>query len=306
MVVRTLDWQVRTVDAGGVALHVREVGDPSHPTVVLVHGYPDTSAVWDDVAAELVDRHHVVAYDGRGMGRSSRPPERGGYRLPRLAEDLFAVLDAVSPGRAAHVVGHDWGSIQSWEAVTDAVGAARIASYTSISGPCLDHVALGRRRGGRPRRRPVARTLRQAARSAYIPVMHVPLLPDLAWRTVGARAWRRFQRVVEGVADDGRQPTLASDGRIGLALYRQNVGPRLLRPQPRRTTVPVLLLELTGDRYVGSVLSEDLERWAPKLTRRSLDAGHWAPRTHPAEVAAAIAHHVATHDGARTASSEPA
>ena len=62
--------------------------------------------------------------------------------------------------------------------------------------------------------------------------------------------------------------------------------------------MPVLLLTLTGDRFVGEVLNEDLEQWAPSLTRRSLDARHWAPRTHPVQVAAAIAAHVAATETA--------
>jgi pimeloyl-ACP methyl ester carboxylesterase len=293
-----LPWRTRAVASGAVTLHVREAGDPSDPTVVLVHGYPDCSAVWDDVAAELVLHHHVVTYDGRGMGASSRPDGPGGYRLPLLANDLFRVLDAVSPDRPAHVVGHDWGSIQSWEAVTDAARNHRIASYTSISGPCLDHVGHAVRAGLRLRSGRLPRTLRQGLRSTYIVVLHAPVLPEVFWRTVGARAWRRFQRVVEGVGDDGRHPTLAADGGHGVELYRQNVVHRLARPRRRVTDVPVLLLTLAGDRYVTPTLSEDLEQWAPDLTRRSLDAGHWAPRTHPGAVAAAIGAHVAAVEAA--------
>jgi pimeloyl-ACP methyl ester carboxylesterase len=288
------DRRSRSVASGDVQLHVREAGDPADPTVVLVHGYPDAGAVWDEVAAALAERHHVVTYDGRGMGASSRPGGRGGHRLPLLADDLFRVLDAVSPDRPAHVVGHDWGSIQSWEAVTDATRNHRIASFTSISGPCLDHVGHSLRAGPGPRPPGrLRRTLRQGLRSSYLVAIHLPVLPDTFWRTVGSRAWRRYLHRVEGVADDGRQPTLADDGRVGLQLYRQNVLRRLARPRSRATDVPVLLLTLTADRYVTPVLSEDLERWVPNLTRRSLDAGHWAPRTHPEQVAAAIADHVA-------------
>jgi pimeloyl-ACP methyl ester carboxylesterase len=103
----------------GVQLAVVECGQPAAPTVLLVHGYPDTHRIWDDVCAALAADHHVVRYDVRGAGRSGRPADLRGYRLDQLADDLFAVAAAVSPSRPVHVAAHDWGSVQAWHAVTD-------------------------------------------------------------------------------------------------------------------------------------------------------------------------------------------
>lgn len=49
-----------------------------------------------------------------------------------------------------HLAAHDWGSIQAWEAVTDLKLAGKILSFSTISGPCLDHVALYLRSIGSP------------------------------------------------------------------------------------------------------------------------------------------------------------
>ena len=140
----TLASQPRTVESAGVRLAVFESGaaaaggpgqsnaaGPTVPTVLLVHGYPDTHRVWDQLAAELDADHHVVRYDVRGAGQSGAPADLRGYRLDQLADDMFAVADAVSADRAVHVVGHDWGSIQAWHAVTDPRAAMRIASFTT-------------------------------------------------------------------------------------------------------------------------------------------------------------------------------
>lgn len=68
----------RRVRTGGIELCVAELGDESRPTVVLVHGYPDSKEVWSDVARQLADQWHVVLYDVRGHGRSTAPkPLRG-------------------------------------------------------------------------------------------------------------------------------------------------------------------------------------------------------------------------------------
>ncbi|MFJ9604893.1 SDR family oxidoreductase [Kitasatospora sp. NPDC101176] len=269
----------RTVHSGGLPLAVFEQGDPDAPTVLLVHGYPDTHAVWDDVAADLARDHHVVRYDVRGAGESGVPTTRDGYRLAQLADDLFAVADAVSPDRPVHVVAHDWGSLQSWEAVTEPGAEHRIASYTTMSGPCLDHMGYWlRHRMRRPTPRHLGQLLHQGVHSWYITAFHLPFLAPGVWRLGLARAWPRVLRDLERVTPraDHPQPSLRRDAVRGIELYRANFRPALRSPRERPTQVPVQLVTLTRDRYVGTYLSEGLERWVPNLTRRTLHAGHWS------------------------------
>ncbi|MBT2365515.1 SDR family oxidoreductase [Streptomyces sp. ISL-10] len=299
----------RTVSCGTVPLAVYEQGDPARPTVLLVHGYPDTHRVWDDVAAALADDHHVVRYDVRGAGGSGRPARRRDYRLELLADDLFAVAEAVSPGRPVHVVAHDWGSIQSWEAVTHPDGAGRIASYTTISGPCLDHVGHWiRHRLARPTPRHVAQLLGQLAHSWYIAAFHLPVLASAAWRHGLADRWDTVLRLAESVSPrpGHPQPTLAGDAVRGIDLYRANMLPRLLRPRPRHTTVPVQLIGLTRDHYVSPALAEGLERWVPNLWRRSVPATHWSALLEKGTtVARMVREFVARHEGRDTSAPLP-
>ena len=124
----------RRVRGAGLSLFVTEYGERGRPTVVLVHGFPDTSAVWEPVADRLASDLHVVAYDVRGAGRSDATRERDGYALATLVDDLDAVLDQTSPDAPVHLVAHDWGSVQGWEAVT--TKGWRLASPASR--PCRD------------------------------------------------------------------------------------------------------------------------------------------------------------------------
>ncbi|MCI5104082.1 MAG: alpha/beta fold hydrolase, partial [Algiphilus sp.] len=111
----------RWIDASDVQLALYEWGTAEgRPTIVLVHGYPDAASIWQATAEGLARDFHVVAYDVRGAGQSTRPEATAAYALETLVEDLAAVIDTVSPHRPIHLVGHDWGSIQSWEAVTTA------------------------------------------------------------------------------------------------------------------------------------------------------------------------------------------
>ncbi|MEB3370030.1 alpha/beta fold hydrolase [Saccharopolyspora mangrovi] len=258
--------------------------------MVLVHGYPDTSAVWRPVAERLADRFHVAAFDVRGAGASDRPRGLRAYRMSRLGADLEAVLDIVSPDRPVHLVGHDWGSIHSWESVTSTRLAGRIASFTSISGPCLDHVGHLIRARVRPTHPDLPKMLWQAARSWYIAYFHLPFLPALTWRALGHR-WRAFLTGSQGVPGHTPYPapTLVRDAVLGTALYRANMLPRLLRPRNRPTSVPIQLVIPTRDFCVTPVLSNGIERWARQVQRHPIDAGHWVQLSHPEEIASRIA-----------------
>ncbi|WP_329273935.1 SDR family oxidoreductase [Streptomyces sp. NBC_01451] len=293
----------RRVRTGGIELCVAELGNPTDPTVILVHGYPDTKEVWSEVAARLADRFHVVLYDVRGHGRSGTPrPLRGGFTLEKLTDDFLAVADAVSPDRPVHLVGHDWGSVQSWEFVTVARTEGRIASFTSMSGPSLDH--LGHWTKGRLRRptpRAIAQLLGQGRRSWYVYALHTPVLPELAWRGPLGKRWPKMLARVEKVASDGYPAaTLASDAANGAWLYRDNVRARLRRPRPdSHAHAPVQLITPLGDAFLSERLYDGLERWAPRLVRRTLDARHWVPLTRPDQVAAWIGEFVTANEGGR-------
>ncbi|MDN3266495.1 SDR family oxidoreductase [Streptomyces sp. MA15] len=293
----------RRVRTGGVELCVAELGDPERPTVVLVHGYPDSKEVWSRVAPRLAGRFHVVAYDVRGHGRSTAPrPLRGGFTLEKLTDDFLAVADAVSPDRPVHLVGHDWGSVQGWEFVTVPRARERIASFTSVSGPSLDHFGHWiNRRVARPTPRRAVQLLGQGARSWYVYALHTPVLPELAWRGPLGRSWPRLLGRAERVPGDG-YPTasLPSDAAHGVWLYRDNVRPRLRDPRPDAYAhVPVQLVTPLGDRFLSPRIHDGLERWAPRLTRRTLSSGHWAPRSRPDQLATWITDFVTSVEDGR-------
>jgi pimeloyl-ACP methyl ester carboxylesterase len=288
----------RRVTSDGIDLCVCERGEPGpgRPTVVLVHGYPDEQSMWDPVAALLVAAGlHVVTYDVRGAGASGVPSGRAGYRSELLVDDLAAVLDAtLPPGQRAHLVGHDWGSVQLWDAVVAEDGHPRlrgkIASFTSISGPSLDHSGWVVRH---PRGR-VRALAGQGARSWYVGFFQVPFVPELLWRLAPGRLRRAAER-------DPRLETghwgadLPANATRGVNLYRANVPGRMLRPRRVRTTVPVLVVQPVRDAFLTGVLDQDLDRVCTDVRLVQVDAGHWVTRTHPEQVADLVLGQVRAH-----------
>jgi pimeloyl-ACP methyl ester carboxylesterase len=264
----------RRVEApDGTSLAVYESGDASAPPLVLVHGYPDNHAVWDALTGPLAERFHVISYDVRGTGASDQPRERSAYRIAQLVADLSAVIDACSPDSPVHLIGHDWGSVQSWAAVTGDQPAARIASFTSISGPCLEYGSAWLRD---LRRHPRA-SLRQIAHSYYVLLFHLPRLPEAALRRgVGERA----------LPSD--VPRSDADKINGLELYRANIFPAMRR-EPTRTRIPVQIIAPLRDPFVTPEFAIDSARpWVDHLTVHTVAAGHWVISRQPDLVAPLI------------------
>src|SRR6202020_242438 len=85
--------------ADGVRIAVYEEGNPDGPTVVLVHGWPDSHVLWDGVVPLLAERFRIIRYDNRGVGLSSAPKPVSAYTMARCADDFGAVTAELSPGR---------------------------------------------------------------------------------------------------------------------------------------------------------------------------------------------------------------
>ena len=289
----------------GTRIAVYEQGDPDGPTVVLVHGWPDTHRVWDSVVELLGDTHRIIRYDNRGAGASEAPRPASAYRLTDLADDFAAVIAACCPATRVHVVGHDWGAATIWEYLRRPEAADRVASYTSISGPdpaqLSSFVRSALIRPYRPRR--FLRAVAQAAHLSYMIGFSIPVVAPAAMRAFLARAIDRVL-IAPGVPPGRccRADSYVSDATNGLKIYRANFFGNLLarsaRPVgDRRISVPVQLLVNSRDVFVRPYVYDDTPRWVGRIWRRDIPAGHWSPISHPQVVAGSVAELVSHLDG---------
>lgn len=299
------DRRIDTPD--GLQLAVQDHGGPTDAaTILLVHGYPDDHHVWDLVVEQLRPHHRIITFDVRGTGASMAPAGRSGYRLEHLVTDIDTVATTVSPNRPVHLVGHDWGSIQGWSTVLRPDATERYASFTSMSGPALEHVARWIRGRRRPGVRRWTEALAQGMRSWYVYAFHSPLAP-MAWRHGLTRRWPTLLRRAEPVQTDDAWPgpDLQRNAVNGISLYRANMLPALRTEPSATTSVPVQLVIARHDRFVGPTLLDGIEDLASDLVRTQLDAGHWALRSHAGLVAARILEHVARNSVPQADHPEP-
>jgi pimeloyl-ACP methyl ester carboxylesterase len=81
----TISYHTVTVD--GLKIFYREAGDPAKPTLLLLHGFPSSSRMFDTLMPLLADRYHLVAPDYPGFGQSDTPPANEfAYTFDHLAD----------------------------------------------------------------------------------------------------------------------------------------------------------------------------------------------------------------------------
>jgi pimeloyl-ACP methyl ester carboxylesterase len=103
---------MKNITLGELTFAVQDEGEG--PPVLLLHGFPDSHALWRHQVPALVDAgYRVIAPDLRGFGESSKPVGVDKYGILDIAGDVVGILDSLGVDRA-HVVGHDWGAALAW------------------------------------------------------------------------------------------------------------------------------------------------------------------------------------------------
>jgi len=97
--------------ADGTKIHYMASG--KGPLVVAIHGFPDFSGSWNKLTPALNDAYRFVAIDTRGYNLSDQPVGVANYAMPKLVEDVQAVIKAEGYSKAT-VIGHDWGAAIAW------------------------------------------------------------------------------------------------------------------------------------------------------------------------------------------------
>ena len=102
------------VTVAGLNFNVVDEGK-GNSTVLLLHGFPDSSYLWRYQIPALVSAgYRVIAPDLRGFGASDKPPKESSYDLRQsLLPDVVGILTTLGVPKV-HVISHDWGAALGW------------------------------------------------------------------------------------------------------------------------------------------------------------------------------------------------
>lgn len=263
-----------TVSSGEVKLHVRL--DGQGPTVLLLHGWPDTSVLWAEVAPELLAAGYRVATpDLRGCGRSDKPSDVASYAMHHLVGDVVAIIEALGEEKVT-LVGHDWGASLAW-----VVAAYRPELIERLIVVSVGHPTSFRSAG-----------LEQQIKSWYTLLFFHEGVGEAFLRKNDyevLRHWTGHPRAEEVIAE------LERDGQMSahLGWYRANLPPESFVVDPPilpPIEVPVLGVWSSGDRALSE---HQMTNSAPYCAKgftfvRFEEYGHWLPLEAPRELAREI------------------
>jgi epoxide hydrolase 4 len=252
----------------------------SGPTVVLLHGFPETHLSWSlQIPALIGAGFRVAALDLRGYGASARP--RDGYDLHTLSGDVAALIDELGVERA-DLVGHDWGGAITWHLAAHRPYRLRRAIVLDCPHP-------------EAMRHELQSNLRQLRRSWYMFFFQLPFLPEL-WLT--RRSGRNLERMFRREPPDAPLEIIQAErlaltepgaARAALAYYRSAARWGLrLRSYPR-IELPISLIWGENDSALGIELIDRSKRFAPGLAVHVVSgAGHFVHQERPDQVNALL------------------
>ena len=123
------------VEANGYTFSTKISGDKNGTPVILLHGFPESSAIWKELIVDLNAKgYYTIAPDQRGYSHQARPEDVSEYHIDHLVADVIALADALGIEKF-HLVSHDWGSAVGWQLASDHPN--RLMSFTSLSIPHL-------------------------------------------------------------------------------------------------------------------------------------------------------------------------
>jgi pimeloyl-ACP methyl ester carboxylesterase len=268
---------------------VAGLGNPGTP-VLLLHGFPETSAMWQPLLDALARAgHRAVAFDQRGYSPLARPDAVADYALPNLVGDVLAVADQLGWDEF-HLIGHDWGAAVGW---TTVMQSRRVLSWTALSIPHT--VAFGEALQKDPE---------QQRRSRYFLLFRTPWLPELLFAFNDFSLLKAMYAPMPAAQRDEYVAVLSEPGAMTAALnwYRAmnvaNSGPTF----SARIAAPTLFIWGNQDVAVSRAAVEGQRQYFDgPFEEYELDAGHWLMEEVPELVIPRVVRHIATADGERPA-----
>ncbi|MET0182821.1 MAG: alpha/beta hydrolase [Caulobacterales bacterium] len=131
-----LDRTFGSIETNGIRLRAAVQGQG--PLIVMIHGFPESWYSWRHQMLPFAAAGFTAcAIDVRGYGGSDRPRDASDYDAQTITADIAGVIDALSPGAPAILIGHDWGAPLAWD--TALLYPDRVRAVAGLAVPYLGH-----------------------------------------------------------------------------------------------------------------------------------------------------------------------
>jgi len=272
-----------TVDIDGQPIFYREAGDPANPTVVLLHGFPTSSAMFRNLLRDLADSYHLIAPDHLAFGQSGMPSvDEFAYSFDALTELTLGLLDKLDVQQFALYI-QDYGApiglriaSRHPERVTALItqsGNAYLEGFTPFWEPLFNHAK------DRATYEPDVRSLLTAEATRW---QYTHGVPAQFLERISPDTWTLDQSYLDRPGNQEIQLQLFHDYQHNLDAYPA------FQQYFRRHQPPTLVAWGKHDEIFGADGATAFARDLPDAEIHLLDAGHFALETHGDEIAALI------------------
>ncbi|MET0763247.1 MAG: alpha/beta hydrolase [Blastococcus sp.] len=275
------------IDVGDLTFDVRADGPEDGRPVLLLHGFPQTSASWSAVTPLLAEANlRTYAPDQLGYSPGARPDEVDAYSAQNVAQVTCDLLTGLGLPRA-DVVGHDWGANVAWTLA--AWHPDRVRSLTAVSVPHpAAYTAAFRADPEQKERSGYIRLFWQAGKAEQV------LLEDDARRLRRMLSGSDGETGVPAEAIDEYVAVLSAPGALTAALNWYRAMSSATRVDP--VEVPTTYVWSDGDVAIGRTAAEACVNHVTGDYRFVELPGvtHWIPEQAPEELASAILDRIAS------------
>jgi pimeloyl-ACP methyl ester carboxylesterase len=276
----TVAHQTVAIEATDAPLQVHLAEAGTGPPLLLLHGWPQHSGVWDRVVPLLADDFRLLMPDLRGFGSSGITA--GGYNPAQFAADAIALLDALGIEQAG-VIGHDWGGFSAYLLGMRHPERARGLVVCNAPHPWAE---------------PAPRALLELWRLWYVLVVASPAGARIVasqrfipwFLRLGGRRHVFDDAAAERYAAPLREPARARASQLLYRHYIKAAQEVLIRRahSGRRLAVPTRAVFGADDFYIAVSNTLGGEEHADDWSLRLLEGcGHWTPEERPEAVAQA-------------------
>lgn len=265
-----MEIQVKNIKLGNYTYLCRIAGNENTgKPVLLLHGWPETSHMWEPVLKFLAENgYYCIAPDMRGFASGARPKGKKHYQLETLIEDVVGFVNHFQL-KDFHIIGHDWGSVVAWSTVLKYPDLAKSLIAMAVPHPKAFADAI-------------AKDADQQKRSTYVKAFQWPFFPEMRIKK------KNFAVLRENCWNHSTQEQLkhyterfSEKGCVTASLNYYRANYKMLKKgefpiNQFDTYLPTLMIKGKEDMAIGQACVDGTQQYMKgNYELALLDAGHW-------------------------------
>ncbi|MBC8743753.1 alpha/beta hydrolase [Lactobacillus sp. Marseille-P7033] len=256
---------IQQISANQQTFTVRIAGlDNSGDLVVLLHGFPESSLMWEPLMLKLANQgYRVIAPNQRGYSAGARPVGVQNYTMKLLAADVVALAQFFGFRQKFHLVGHDIGAVVGWTTAT--LYPQLLKSWTALSVPnwpayiwALDNDPVQKEKGH------------------YVHTFQHKYIPELILRAFHYRVLRKLWAGFPQATVDAYLDLFSEKSALTAVVNWYRALLQLPQIQYKQVTVPTKFIWGNQDLAIArSGVERNRQYVSGPYQFVELDAGHW-------------------------------